>query len=70
MKWEKGNVTLWVSKVEGCGKNYSLLIGKNNWFTKVASFKSDLDAENFCNWFDYMVGLKSEEVELKDYKKE
>lgn len=70
MQWKKGNTTISVSKVEGFGKNYSLWIGKSNWRGKVASFRSDICAHDFCNWLDYMLGLNLEEVELTKINKE
>lgn len=67
MKYERGNVVIWVSKIDGFGKNPGLWIGtKNpNTVTKVASFGSDDKARTFCKWFEYMAGLSDVEPEVK-----
>ena len=62
MRYERGNVIIEVSKVDGFGKNPGLWIGtKNpNTVSKVASFGSEDKANTFMKWFEYMIGLGPE----------
>ena len=63
MRYEYGNVVISVEQIDGFGKNPGLYIGTNNpnmvW--KVASFRSQETAQDFCRWLEYMVGLRKDE---------
>lgn len=63
MSYERGNVIIEVSKVDGFGKNPGLWIGtKNpNTVSKVAVFRSDDKARLFEKWFEYMMRLTDRE---------
>lgn len=63
MRYERGNVVVSVAMIDGFGKNPGLYIGTNhpNMVWKVASFRSADKAQEFCKWFEYMVGLSKEE---------
>ena len=69
MRYERGNVIIEVSKVDGFGKNPGLWIGTKdpNTVIKVAAFGSDDKAKTFCKWLEYMTGLTDKEPpEVKD----
>ena len=72
MRYERGNVIIEVSKVDGFGKNPGLWIGtKNpNTVSKVASFRSEDKAELFCKWFEYMTRLTDREPYKPEVKKD
>lgn len=62
MRYKRGNVIVMVSQIDGFGKNPSLWIGTEtpSQILKVASFKGDDEAKQFCKWLDYLLGIKED----------
>ena len=65
MTYKKGNVVISVEQVDGFGKRPSLWIGTRdpNEVVKVASFKSEDAANQFCRWFEYLLGMENKSAE-------
>lgn len=58
MTYKKGDYIISVEQIDGFGKNQGLWIGQGNEMYKVASFRNDTAANEFCNWLEYFLDIE------------